>query len=319
MHAAVVRSFDLPPRYEPFQTPEPDGEYEIAIDVLAAGLHPRVRSGAAGSHYTSTDIRPLIPGIDGVGLSADGQLLYFVAFDSPFGTMAEQTVIDRRRSAPLPEDANVAAIAAGMNPGTSSWVALRRRIPFSQGQRVLVLGATGNAGQMAVQIAKFLGASHVTAAGRDAERLGRLSSLGADETISLAGEPDEVAQALEAAGSNVDVVIDYLWGSVTERAIPAIVKGRAERGKPLWWIEIGSMAGATITLPSAALRAANLQLVGSGQGSVTTAGIVAELPELAEQITAGAFVVDPVSIPLSEVEAAWNAPITAGQRIVFTN
>jgi NADPH:quinone reductase-like Zn-dependent oxidoreductase len=319
MHAAVVRSFDLPPRYEPFQTPEPNGEHEIAIDVLAAGLHPRVRSGAAGSHYTSTDALPLVPGIDGVGRSADGQLLYFVAFDSPFGTMAERTVIDRRRSAPLPQNANVSAIAAGMNPGMSSWVALRRRIPFSAGQRVLVLGATGNAGHMAVQIAKFLGASHVTAAGRDAGRLERLASLGADETVSLAGEPNEVAHALEAAGSNVDVVIDYLWGSVTEQAIPAIVNGRAERDKPLRWIEIGSMAGATIALPSAALRAANLQLLGSGQGSVTTAGIVAELPELAQQITAGTFVVDPVPTPLSEVEAAWNAPTAPGQRIVFTN
>jgi NADPH:quinone reductase-like Zn-dependent oxidoreductase len=318
MHAAVVRSFDLPPHYETFQTPEPEGEHEIAVDVLAAGLHPRVRSGAAGSHYTSTDVLPLIPGIDGVGRCADGQLLYFVAFDSAFGTMAERTIIDRRRAAPLSENANVAAIAAGMNPGMSSWVALRRRIPFSPGQRVLVLGATGNAGQMAVQIAKFLGASHVTAAGRDAERLGRLSSLGADETISLAGEQDEVAQALEAAGSDVDVVIDYLWGTVTERAIPAIVKGRAERSRPLWWIEIGSMAGVTITLPSAALRAANLQLLGSGQGSVTTAEIVAELPQLSEQITAGAFVVDPVPTPLSDVETAWNTPTAPGRRIVFT-
>src|SRR5271155_306271 len=95
MHAAVVRSFDLPPRYEMFQTPEPSGEHEIAVDVLAAGLHPRVRSGAAGRHYTSTEALPLIPGIDGVGRSADGQLLYFVAFDSGFGTMAEQAVVDR--------------------------------------------------------------------------------------------------------------------------------------------------------------------------------------------------------------------------------
>jgi NADPH:quinone reductase-like Zn-dependent oxidoreductase len=319
MHAAVVRSFDLPPRYEPFQAPQPSGEHEIAVDVLAAGLHPRVRSGAAGSHYTSTEALPLIPGIDGVGRSADGQLLYFVAFESTYGTMAEQTVIDRRRSAPLPRDANVSAIAAGMNPGMSSWVALRRRIPFSAGQRVLVLGATGNAGQMAVQIAKFLGASHVTAAGRDAERLERLADLGADETISLAGEAGEVAQALGGVGAEVDAVIDYLWGSVTEQAIPAIVKGRAKRDKPLWWVEIGSMAGTTIALPSAALRAANLQLLGSGQGSVTTAGIVAELPELAAQITAGTFAVDPVPTPLSEVETAWSAPTAPGQRIVFTN
>jgi NADPH:quinone reductase-like Zn-dependent oxidoreductase len=171
---------------------------------------------------------------------------------------------------------------------------------------------------MAVQIAKFLGAGHVAAAGRDAERLARLTSLGADETVSLTGGPEEIARALEAAGADVDVVIDYLWGSATEQAIPALVKGRAERSKPLWWIQIGSMAGTTITLPSAALRAANLQLLGSGQGSITTAGIVAELPELADQITAGTFAVDPLATPLGDVESAWNIPTAPGQRIVFT-
>jgi NADPH:quinone reductase-like Zn-dependent oxidoreductase len=318
MHAAVVRSFDAPPRYEMFQTPEPSGEQEIAVDVLAAGLHPRVRSGASGSHYSSTEGLPLIPGIDGVGRSTEGELLYFVAFDGAFGTMAERSVVDRRRAAVLPDDADVPAIAAGMNPGMSSWVALRRRISFRAGQKVLVLGATGNAGQMAVQIAKFLGAGHVAAAGRDPERLAGLTSLGADELVSLTGEPAEIASALATAGADADVVIDYLWGSVTEQAIPALVKGRAEPSKPLLWIQIGSMAGPTIALPSAALRAANLQLLGSGQGSVTTAGIVAELPELAEQITSGAFVVDPIPTPLSDVESAWSRPTAPGQRIVFT-
>jgi NADPH:quinone reductase-like Zn-dependent oxidoreductase len=317
MHAAVVRSFDAPPHYETFQTPEPSGEHQIAVDVLAAGLHPRVRSGASGSHYTSTGALPMIPGIDGVGRSAEGQLLYFVALDGAFGTMAERTVIDRRRAVVLRDDADVPAIAAAMNPGMSSWVALRKRISFKAGQKVLVLGATGNAGQMAVQIAKFLGASYVAAAGRNAERLAKLTSLGADEIISLTGQPEEIARALGAAGADVDVVIDYLWGSATELAIPLLVKSRTDRSKPLRWIQIGSMAGTTITLPSAALRAANLQLLGSGQGSLTTAGIVAELPEPANQITTGTFVVDPVSTPLSDVESAWNTPTAPGQRIVF--
>jgi NADPH:quinone reductase-like Zn-dependent oxidoreductase len=317
MYAAVIRSFDLPPRYETFQTPEPSGEHEVAVEVLAAGLHPRVRSGASGSHYSSTEALPLIPGVDGVGRSADGQLLYFVASDGAFGTMAERTVIDRRRALVLPDDADVPAVAAAMNPGMSSWVALRRRIPFQEGQEVLVLGATGNAGQMAVQIAKFLGAGYVAAAGRNAERLAELTRLGADEIVSLTGQPDEISRRLGAAGADVDVVIDYLWGSATEQAIPTLVKSRTERSKPLWWIQIGSMAGTTITLPSAALRAANLQLLGSGQGSLTTAGIVAELPELADQITAGAFMVDPVSTLLSDVESAWNTPTAPGQRIVF--
>ncbi len=319
MRAAVVRSFGAPPVFEDFREPEPAGEHEVVVDVLAAALHPRVRSGASGSHYTSTDALPLIPGVDGVGRTADGQLLYFVAFDGAFGTMAERTVIDRRRAVALSDDADVPAIAAGMNPGMSSWVALRGRIPFEPGQKVLVLGATGNAGRMAVQIAKFLGAGRVTAAGRDGDRLARLAGLGADATVSLAGKPDEVAQALGTAGADADVVIDYLWGAVTEEAIPALVRGRTEPSKPLWWIQVGSMAGPTISLPSAALRAANLQLLGSGQGSITTAAIVDELPALAAQITAGNFAVEPVAIPLSDVESAWNAETQPGQRVVFTN
>src|SRR5271154_406301 len=115
MHAAVVRSFDAPPRYEAFPTPQPSGEHELAVEVLAAGLHPRVRSGASGSHYTSTNELPLIPGVDGVGRSEDGRLLYFVALDGAFGTMAERTVIDRRRAVVLGDDADVPAIAAAMN------------------------------------------------------------------------------------------------------------------------------------------------------------------------------------------------------------
>jgi NADPH:quinone reductase-like Zn-dependent oxidoreductase len=318
MNAAVVRSFDAPPRYEAFDAPEPHCEQELAIEVLASGLHPRVRSGASGSHYTSTAALPLIPGIDGVGRSSDGRLLYFVAFDSAFGTFAERTVIDRRRSVALDEDADVTAIAAGMNPGMSSWLALRKRISFAAGQSVLVLGATGNAGRMAVQIAKLLGAGPVVAAGRDPARLAELAGLGADQTVSLNGEPEQIAAALGAAAADVDVVIDYLWGSVSELAIPALVESRAQPGKPLSWIQIGAIAGAKIALPSAALRAANLQLLGSGQGSLTTAGIVAELPELAARITAGAFVIDPLAIPLSEVESAWTRPTAPGQRIVFT-
>jgi NADPH:quinone reductase-like Zn-dependent oxidoreductase len=317
MHAAVVRSFDAPPCCESFPSPQPSGEHEIAVDVLAAGLHPRVRSGASGAHYTSTGALPLIPGIDGVGRSEDGELVYFVAFDGAFGTLAERTVIDRRRAVALPDDADVVAIAAAMNPGMSAWMALRTRISFDVVQKVLVLGATGNAGRIAVQIAKLLGAGCVVAAGRDPERLSNLTSLGADEVVSLVGDPDEIARTLAAAAADVDVVIDYLWGSVTDQAIPALVRARAEPSKPLFWIQIGSMAGATITLPSAALRAANLQLLGSGQGSLTTAAIVAELPALAAQITAGSLAVDPLPTPLRDVESAWQAPTAPGQRIVF--
>src|SRR5271155_5231577 len=167
MHAAVVRSFDHPPRYESFDEPTPHTEDEILVEVLAAAIHPRVRSGASGTHYTSSGLLPMIPGIDGVGRTSDGQCLFFVCDDDVLGSMAERTVVDRRRTIPLPEGVDPVAGAAAMNPAMSSWVALRQRVVLVPGQSVLILGATGNAGQMAVQIARHLGAGRVVGAGRD--------------------------------------------------------------------------------------------------------------------------------------------------------
>jgi NADPH:quinone reductase-like Zn-dependent oxidoreductase len=273
-----------------------------------------VRSSADGSHYESTGELPLVPGIDGVGRTDDGRLLYFVLPDTVHGSMAQRVVVDRRRSAVLPRDVDPVTIAAALNPAMSSWIALRRRIAFAPGQRVLVLGATGNAGRLAVPIARHLGAAHVIGAGRDAARL---AASGADETISLAGDPEAVDAALGAAAADVDVVLDYLWGSVARRAIPAILARRSDRGRALTWIEIGSMAGLELRLESQWLRAAALQLVGSGQGSVPTRDIVAELPVLAAAIARERFVVDAVPVPLREVESAWTARGDAGRRIVF--
>jgi NADPH:quinone reductase-like Zn-dependent oxidoreductase len=317
MHAAVVRSFDHPPRYEEFATPQPAGG-EVLVDMLAAGLHPRVRSGANGTHYTSDGQLPMIPGVDGVGRLPDGQSVYFVAGDGVPGTMAEQAVLDPRRAVPLPENADPVIIAAAMNPAMSSWVALRRRVSFQPGQSVLVLGATGNAGQMAVQVARYLGAAQIVAAGRDPERLDLLTDLGATSLVSLAGDPAQAAGRLGEVAADVDVVIDYTWGAPAERAMPALITHRADRSKPLDWIQIGSMAGPDITLPSFVLRAANLRIMGSGQGSVTAAGIVAELPSLMEQLAAGTITAAAVPVPLAQVQDAWTAPARPGERVVLT-
>jgi NADPH:quinone reductase-like Zn-dependent oxidoreductase len=318
MKAAVVSAFDAPPRYADFPVPAVTGPDQMVVDVIAAGLHPRVRSQASGSHYTSTGELPLVPGIDGVGRGADGQLRYFVLPDVRAGAMAEQTVIDARRSVALPEGTDPVQVAAAMNPAMSSWVALRQRVPFQSGQSVLVLGATGNAGRMAVQIARLLGAGQVIAAGRSATKLAALPALGADGTVALDGDPGEVAARLGQAAATVDVVLDYLWGAPTAAAMAAIVTGRADDSQPLTWIEIGSVAGPTAAIPSAALRAARLQLVGSGQGSVSPREIVAELPALAREITRGVVDVDARPVPLADVEQAWaDAPRTT-QRLVIT-
>jgi NADPH:quinone reductase-like Zn-dependent oxidoreductase len=317
MHAAVVTSFDTPPTYQAFPTPTPQTSHEVLVDVLAAGLHPRVRSQADGSHYTSLDELPLIPGIDGVGRTPDGTLRYFVLPDTTMGAMAEQTIIDRRRSVVLPEGSDPVLIAAAMNPAMSSWVALRRRISFQPGQTVLVLGATGNAGQLAIQIARHLGASHVIGAGRRPERLATLTDLGANVTVSLDGDNTDAAHRLGQSAPDVDVVIDYLWGHPTADAMRAVVMNRTDPAQPLTWIEVGSVAGPVAAIPSAALRAARLQIVGSGQGSIPTPDILAELPKLAAEITNGTFRIDARTIPLTEIEAAWK-DTASDQRIVIT-
>jgi NADPH:quinone reductase-like Zn-dependent oxidoreductase len=311
-----VTSFDVPPRYLEFPTPVPKGEDEILVDVLAAGLHPRVRSQADGSHYTSTDELPLVPGIDGVGRGPDGLLRYFILPDTTMGTMAEQTVVDVRRSVVLSEGSDPIAVAAAMNPSMSSWVALRQRIKFEAGQSVLVLAATGNAGKMAVQVAKLFGAGRIVAAARGAERLAELPSLGATDTVLLEGGADDVAKRLGQAAGDVDVVIDYLWGAPTAAAMIAIVTARADPAKTLTWIEIGSVAGPVAPIPSAALRSTCLQIVGSGQGSVSAREIRAELPELAAEITKGTFTIDAQAVRLADVEQAWVDDTR--RRIVFT-
>jgi NADPH:quinone reductase-like Zn-dependent oxidoreductase len=316
MHAAVVTSFDAPPRYMEFPTPAPDGEDEILVDVLAAGLHPRVRSQANGSHYTSTDELPLVPGIDGVGRGADGVLRYFILPDTAMGAMAEQTVIDTRRSVVLPETSDPVAVAAAMNPAMSSWVALRQRVTFQAGQSVLVLAATGNAGRMAVQVAKLFGAKRIVAAARGADRLAELPALGATDTVLLEGDADDIARRLGEAAGDVDLVIDYLWGEPAAAAMIAVVKARSDEGQPLTWIEIGSVAGPVAPIPSAALRSTRLQIVGSGQGSVSAREIRAELPELAAEITRGTFAIDAQAVPLTDVERAWAEKTR--RRIVIT-
>ena len=312
MHAAVVTSFDAPPAYQDFPTPTPHGSNEVLVDVVASGLHRRVRSQADGSHYTSTGELPLVPGVDGVARMSDGTLRYFALGDTTSGAMAEQTVIDLRQSFPLPDGTDPVLVAAAMNPAMSSWVALRRRIDFQAGQTVLVLGATGSSGQMAVQVAKRLGAGRVIAAGRNPKLLAALPELGADTIVRLGETP-----GLGEAAADVDVVLDYLWGQPTVDAMTAIATNRNDGDRRLTWVEIGSVAGPTAAIPSAALRALPLQIVGSGQGSVSTAGILAELPALVAEINSGALRIDARAVPLADVTSAWQG-IGPDARVVLT-
>jgi NADPH:quinone reductase-like Zn-dependent oxidoreductase len=317
MNAAVVTSFSEPPHYQQFEVPQPTTPDEMLVDVLAVGLHPRTRTGAAGAHYTSTGTLPMLPGIDGVGRRPDGKRIYFMAGDDVIGTMADKAVVDARRAIELPDDVDVAKVAAAMNPAMSAWVALRRRVPIESGQSVLVLGATGNAGAMAVQVAKRLGAGRVVGAGRDLDRLNALISVGADDVVQLTADIDATGAALGAAAAEVDIVIDYLWSKPAEHAMMALLTARSDRSRAMNWIQFGAIAGPTIELPSVALRSANLRLQGTGQGAVSTGVYLAELPSLVDEINAGTIAVTPNTVSLENVESVWAQADPPGQRTVL--
>lgn len=312
MKAAVIRAFDAAPEYLEFEEPAPRSREETLVTVLAAGLHHLTRARATGQHYSNVSEPPLIPGVDGVGRDADGKLRYFVLGETRFGSMAERTVIERDHSIVLPRDADPVTIAAAMNPAMGAWLALRCRYPFKKRSKVLVLGATGNSGSLAVQIARYLGAAQVIAAGRDEARLARAKGLGATEVVKLSNP------ALGALAREVDVVLDFIWGEITHEVMHQLVVQRAHRGRALTWIQIGSIAGQTAPVPAAVLRAANFQVIGSGLGSVPGRQIVKELPSLVRLLKKGVFRIDAKAVPLRDVERAWTESSNTAERVVFT-
>jgi len=154
-------------------------------------------------------------------------------------------------------------------------------------------------------------------AGRDADRLNALTRVGADDIVQLTDDADATAVELAAAAADVDIVIDYVWSEPAERAMMALLTARSDRSRALNWIQIGAMAGPTLSLPSVALRSANLRIQGNGQGAVSTQGYLAELPGLIDEIGAGGLEITARPVPLHDIEAAWATPDRPGQRTVI--
>lgn len=318
MHAAVVSSFDAPPRYTTFADPVA-AEGELAVTVTAAGLHPIVKGLASGTHYGSSGELPFIPGVDGVGRLEDGSRIYFGVARSPFGTFAERGLAAKWMCVPLPERLDDATAAGIANPAMSSVVALTFRAKFVAGESVLILGATGVAGQLAVQIAKRMGARRVVAAGRNPQALETLKDLGADAGISLDQEHGPLVAAFrsEFAEAGVDVVLDYLWGQPAECLLEAIAqKGLSKKAARVRFIQIGNSAGKTISLSGATLRSSGLELLGSGFGSASLDQIKVAIAEFFQEAVDQPFQFSVKTAPLSDVEALWNRP-EPGTRLVF--
>ena len=315
MKAALVRNPGDTPAYADFRDPVPSGG-AVVVSVTASALSHVTRSRAAGTHYSAAGDFPFVPGIDGVGRLPDGRRVYFLMPEAPFGGMAERVLVDPAHCIVLPDALDDVTAAALAVPGMSSWVALAERASFVAGETVLVNGATGASGRLAVQVAKHLGAGKIIATGRNPKALAELSSLGADIVVPLI----EDADALEAAflplfRDRVDVVLDYLWGTSAERLLIAAAKA-GEETVPIRFVQIGSVSARNISLPSAVLRATALQLLGSGTGSVPPARIIHAIGQLLQAAVPAGLRIATRAVPLAQIAEAWAGE--GGARTVFT-
>jgi NADPH:quinone reductase-like Zn-dependent oxidoreductase len=259
MKAALVRGAGLAPVYGDFAEPvAAAGEHRIT--VAATAISQVARSRASGAHYSSSGAFPFVAGIDGVGRLDDGRRVYFAMPRAPHGSMAERTVVGSAQCVALPDGIDDVTAAAIANPGMSSWAAYTERAKLKTGETVLVNGATGTAGRLAVQIARHLGAKKVIATARNADALTAVAALGADVTIPLVeNEATLEGHLKEQFAEGVDVVVDYLWGKSAERLLIAGAKAGPD-AVPIRFVQIGSASGSDITLPSAALRCARRRL-----------------------------------------------------------
>lgn len=282
-------------------------EGETLITVSVAGIKQLDRAMVAGTHYSSPKSLPIVPGTDGVGYAPDGQRVYFASFRQPHGALAERTVASW--TVPVPKGVDDATAAALINPAFAAWLPLHWRAEVQAGETVLIIGATGTSGKLAVAAARQAGAGRIVAAGR---RQSVLDALGVDATVDLSLEGAELVQAFAAAASpnGYQVIVDYIWGAATEALLATLNNHDLSSyagGRGIRLVNVGSMAGPDIRLPAAVLRSNQLQIMGSGTGNFPP---VAEMQRYASEIlalaAAGEISVETQEHDLSEIADVWD-------------
>lgn len=318
MKAAVVAASGTTPEYGDFPEPQIDDGYEL-VELVAAGLHPIVRSLAAGRHYGSTQSWPLVPGVDVVARTPTGDLVYTGFVPPPYGPFAERMAVPKTMRVSLPRGADPVKVAAGLNPAFASWLPLKARVrEIGSLATVLILGVTGMAGYLAVQHARLLGASRVVGVGRNQVRLARIAALGA-ATVALSGirEADAAAIAEALGGTTPSIVLDFLWAAAAETAFASLARrGLDEDTADIAYVQIGAAAGPQAAVPAALLRSRRIRLSGSGAGSAKIADIMAEVPAYMQLIADRSVDVPTKTMPLSSISQAWTAPADGTYRVV---
>jgi NADPH:quinone reductase-like Zn-dependent oxidoreductase len=323
MKAAVVMAAGQAPAYRDFDTPVARPGEEL-VTVRASALSQLSRSRASGAHYTSDGGFPLIAGSDGAGVTQDGRRVYFALPEAPFGALAELCPVSPERCVALPDSLDDITAAAIANPGMSAWAALVERAHLVAGETVLVNGATGTAGRLAVQLAKYLGAGKVIATGRNEKELEEVKKLGADIVVpfrlgmqNASGAKDYENALKQVFASGINVVIDYLWGESAKTIIVAIAKA-VEDGTAVRFVHVGGASGEeNIELPGAALRSSAILLMGSGAKSVGLPVLLQAVRSVFDAVQPAGLKIATKAAPLSEVGKVWQQ--AAGKpRLVFS-
>lgn len=294
MRAAILREVGATPEAGEFDEPSP-GERQAVVDVRVAGLNPvdlMLASGQMGSPPV-----PSVVGQEGVGTLSDGRRVYFNSPPDPYGSWAERAPIDLERAFPVPDGLDDdLAVAMGI-PGLAAWIPLTWHASVVPGEGVLVLGATGVVGQIAVQGAKLLGAGRVVAAGRDSAALRRTAELGADATVTL-GEGDDVDALRSEAGDGYDVVIDTVYGRPFVAALEASAPGAR-------LVTIGGGAGAEANVPFRLLQ--GRMHIGHGNQFTPPEILRDAYAALGEHAQSGAIKLEIERYDLDHAAEAWKA------------
>ncbi|GAB3513161.1 quinone oxidoreductase family protein [Emticicia fontis] len=321
MKAIVMYDKGGMPQYtEDFPEPVVQNENEVLLTMRASAVKHIDKSRASGKHYsTQGDVsNARIVGGDGVGVLTDGTRAFAFGMN---GMMAEKVIVDRNSIIPIPEGLDDSVAAALPNAVAGSAMALLFRAKIKEGDTVLINGATGFTGKVAVQVARYYGAKKIIATGRNQQSLEELKLLGADEIVSLKqDDTDFIARIKEIHQSRpIDIILDYLWGHLAEMLLE-VLKGKGMFTPKTKFVTIGSMAGDKIQLSAEILRSVDLELSGSGLGSWTQAEmqelITSIIPEMFQLALDNKLKVDTIDIAMNNIGKLWDMKMTDGKRVV---
>jgi NADPH2:quinone reductase len=308
MRAAVIERYGEPPALR--EVPEPKADGGSLVEVLAAPLNPVDLSIAGGKFYGGSPPTPYVPCGEGVGRllqnGKPGPRVYFRAAP-PNGSLAERAVVSRGETVPIPDSVPDGVAAALGIPGIAAYLALTRRAQLKAGETVLILGASGVLGAIAVQLARLLGAGRIVAGARDEQRLARSRELGADATVDLKQTDGLTERIREASGGQLQVVIDPVWGIPGAAALEAVSPfGR--------FVQLGQSAGPEAVVKSGIVRGRYLSILGYGSFLVPWEDQAAAYRKLVDYVVAGQLKVEFEVLPLEAAPDAWKRQASSPHR-----